>query len=103
MPRLSAASPPVSLMGGLGCKGPSVVPVGTGRQVSKDEPQRFLGGWGYGSVNKVLAVLAQDLNLSPRTDIKAPGMIAHTCVPSAGKAKTRGFLGLDGQTVYPQG
>lgn len=57
----STDSPPLSLMGGLSCKGLSVVPMGTPCRDSKDEPQRFLGGLGVGSVDKVLAVLVQEL------------------------------------------
>lgn len=54
-------SPLLSLTSGLSCKGLSVVLVGTSCQDSKDEPQRFLGGLGVGSVDKVLAILARGL------------------------------------------
>lgn len=65
----STYSPPLSLMGGLGCKGLSVMPVGTTCQDPKDETQRFLGGLGVGSADKVLAILAQGLDFKPRTYI----------------------------------
>lgn len=49
---------------------------------------------GDASVGKVLARNHKDLSLIPRPHVKELDMVAHTCNPTTGAAKTGGFLGL---------
>lgn len=46
---------------------------------------------------KCLACIYEDLNSIPRTYIRKPGIVVHTCNSSAREAETSGSMGLTDQ------